>query len=131
MQFKVRSILPFAVLCATIILAARPIAAAALTPQFSKGASHAYSVQTAQADSANDEEREVTPSQLERYVSVYRAMQKDRSLTVEQAAKNAGFSLAQFRDLESRVERNDPLRERARRALRPQNTAETPDTEGD
>ncbi|MGH7949734.1 MAG: hypothetical protein ACREQF_10950 [Candidatus Binataceae bacterium] len=126
MKFKVRSIVPLAIACAMMILTAAPVAA-----QCSRRVLQPYSLRSAQADSAGDEEREVTPSQLERYVSVYRAMQKDRSLTVEQAAKNAGFSLAQFRDLESRVERNDSLRERARRALRPQNTAETPDTEGD
>jgi len=109
-----------------LILTAAPLAA-----HDSRRVLQPYRLQSVEAESAGEEEREVTPSQLDKYVSVYRAMHKDRSLTVEQAAKNAGFSLAQFRDLESRVERNDPLRERARRALRPQNTAETPDTEGD
>jgi hypothetical protein len=82
----------------------------------------------AQARPSAGQEREITPAQLEQYVSVYRAMQKDRRLTVERAAKEAGLTLAQFRELEGRIERDDRLRERARRALREQATPESTPT---
>lgn len=65
------------------------------------------------ADSA-----ELPPEQVTKYINVYKAMQRDRSLTVEQAATRQGLSLQAFRAIESKVERNDLVRERVRRALR-------------
>jgi hypothetical protein len=121
------------VLYAAITILAATTPSYGLAPRIWMGGSSGYSYETTQVDTPGDDERdEVTPKQLDRYVSVYRAMQKDRSLTVDQAAQNAGFTLTQFRDLEARIERNDALRERARRALRPPKAGETPDdTDGD
>lgn len=69
------------------------------------------------AQNDNDEE-EVPPGQVDKYIGVYEAMQKDHSLTVDQAASKEGLTVAQFRDLERRIERDDTLRERVRKALR-------------
>jgi hypothetical protein len=69
-------------------------------------------------DETDDEEKDVPTSQVDKYISVYEAMQKDHSLTVEQAASKQGLTVAQFRQLENRIERDDMLRERVRKALR-------------
>jgi hypothetical protein len=69
-------------------------------------------------DETDDEEKDVPTSQVDKYISVYEAMQKDHNLTVEQAASKQGLTVAQFRQLEDRIERDDTLRERVRKALR-------------
>jgi hypothetical protein len=67
---------------------------------------------------SDDDDKDVPTSQVEKYISVYEAMQKDHGLTVEQAASKQGLTVAQFRQLEARIEANDMLRERVRKALR-------------
>jgi len=58
-----------------------------------------------------------SPDQIERYVAVYRAMQRNHSMTVDQAAASQGLSVGAFRDLERRIESDDLARDDARRAL--------------
>jgi hypothetical protein len=70
------------------------------------------------ADAAPDDEKDVPTSQVDKYISVYEAMQKDHNLTVEQAASKQGLTVAQFRSLENKIENDDTLRERVRKALR-------------
>jgi hypothetical protein len=60
---------------------------------------------------------EVSADDLERYVSVYKAMQRDRSLTIDQAVKFQGLTVKQFRDLENRVQRDDVALDQARSEL--------------
>ncbi|MGA7872924.1 MAG: hypothetical protein WCA22_18695 [Candidatus Binatus sp.] len=69
-------------------------------------------------DEADDEDKDVPTSQVDKYISVYAAMQKDHNLTVEQAASQQGLTVAQFRRLENKIENDDTLRERVRKALR-------------
>jgi hypothetical protein len=71
-----------------------------------------------QDDNALDDDKEVPNSQVEKYINAYKAMQKDHSMTAEQAASKQGLTIAQFRSLEGRIERDDTLRERVRKALR-------------
>lgn len=71
-----------------------------------------------QSGESEDTDKEVPPSQVDKYINVYQAMQKDHNLTVEQAAAKEGLTVAQFRELEGRIERDDTLRERVRKALR-------------
>jgi hypothetical protein len=71
-------------------------------------------------DAGDDENPEVPPAQLDKYVAVYKAMQKDHSLTVEEATSKQGMTVAAFRSLEDKIERDDVLRERVRKALRPE-----------
>jgi hypothetical protein len=66
----------------------------------------------------DDDDKEVPPSQLEKYISAYKQMQKDHNLTADQAASKQGLTIAEFRSLEGRIERDDVLRERVRKALR-------------
>jgi hypothetical protein len=64
------------------------------------------------------DDKDVPTSQVDRYISVYEAMQKDHNMTVEQAASKQGLTVAQFRTLENKIENDDTLRERVRKALR-------------
>ena len=65
-----------------------------------------------------DDDKDVPTSQVDKYISVYASMQKDHNLTVEQAATKQGLTVAQFRSLENKIENDDALRERVRKALR-------------
>jgi hypothetical protein len=69
------------------------------------------------SDSDSDEDNGVSSEQVEKYVAVYRDMQRNRSLTVETAAAKEGLSLSEFRQLEEKIERDDDSRERARTEL--------------
>lgn len=69
-------------------------------------------------DDTDDDDKDVPTGQVDKYINVYEAMQKDHNLTVEQAASRQGLTVAQFRELEGRIERDDTLRERVRKALR-------------
>jgi len=69
-------------------------------------------------EETDDDDKDVPTSQVDKYISVYESMQKDHSLTVEQAASKQGLTVAQFRRLENKIEADDTLRERVRKALR-------------
>jgi hypothetical protein len=75
-------------------------------------------VAQAETDSDDDEDKDVPPAQVDKYVNVYQSMQKNHGLTVEQATAKQGMTVAQFRSLEEKIERDDTLRERVRTALR-------------
>lgn len=68
-------------------------------------------------DAADSGAGSVAPEEVEKYVAVYKAMQRDRSLSVQRAAARQGLTLDQFRALESRIERDDAARERVRQEL--------------
>jgi hypothetical protein len=72
----------------------------------------------APARETDEDDKDVPTSQVDKYISVYEAMQKDHNLTVEQAASKQGLTVAQFRRLENKIESDDVLRERVRKALR-------------
>jgi len=69
-------------------------------------------------DESSDDESDVAPAEVEKYIEVQKAMQHNHSLTVEQACAQQGLALGDFRQLEDRIERDDALRERVRKALR-------------
>ena len=73
---------------------------------------------TSPSDAADEDDKDVPTSQVDKYINVYEAMQKDHNLTVEQAASKQGLTVAQFRSLENKIENDDTLRERVRKALR-------------
>jgi hypothetical protein len=58
-----------------------------------------------------------SPEQIEKYVAVYRAMQRNHNMTVEQAAAAQGLTVGAFRELERRIESDDLARDDARNAL--------------
>jgi hypothetical protein len=63
------------------------------------------------------DENEVSTDDIEKYVSVYKAMQRDRTLTVDHAAAAQGLTIGQFRQLENRVQRDDAALQQARDEL--------------
>jgi len=72
--------------------------------------------QEAQEDQGSDD-TELPPDQVEKYINVYRAMQRDHSLDIEHAASRQGLTVQAFREIESKVERDDLVREHVRQAL--------------
>ena len=58
-----------------------------------------------------------SPDEIEKYVAVYRAMQRNHSMTIQQATAAQGLTVEAFRDLERRIESDDLARDDARRAL--------------
>jgi hypothetical protein len=68
----------------------------------------------------------VSPNEIQKYVAVYRAMQRNHSITVEQAAAAQGLTVGSFRDLERRIESDDVARDDARRALAAPDVGATP-----
>ncbi len=67
----------------------------------------------------DDDQSPIPPEQIEKYVAVYKAMQQNHNLSIDQAAAAQGLSVGAFRDIESQIERDDLIRERVRQALRP------------
>ncbi len=67
--------------------------------------------------SADPAEFRVTEADLEVYIEVYRSMQSDRSLKIDDAVVAAGKTLAEFRNLERRVQSQPRLIKRVREAL--------------
>ena len=68
-------------------------------------------------DDDDSDDGDIAPSAVEKYVAIYRDMQQNRSLTVEQAAAKEGLSLAAFRDLEQKIEKDDGARQHVRDEL--------------
>jgi hypothetical protein len=104
-------------ICAAALALAAPgpsCAAPAAGPRALRSDSH---TRLAQFDSGEDQP-DVPTADVEKYVSVYRAMQANHTLTVQQAAAQQGLTVDKFRTLEDRIQRNDSLRMRVRKELR-------------
>jgi hypothetical protein len=71
----------------------------------------------AQDDTSSDEDN-IPSDQVDKYIAVYTAMQKNHSLSVEQAASKQGLTVDQFRTLEDKIERNPVVHERVLDALK-------------
>jgi hypothetical protein len=59
----------------------------------------------------------VSEAELETYLKVYKAMQADHGLTIDDALAPTGMSLSEFRGVERRLQTSPRLVERAREAL--------------
>src|SRR5579863_7576168 len=81
------------------------------------------------SETDEEDDKDVPTSQVDKYISVYESMQKDHGLTVEQATSKQGLTVAQFREIEGKIERDDTLRERVRKALRHANNPDDKDSE--
>lgn len=73
----------------------------------------------AQDDAPSDEDN-IPSEQVDKYIAVYSAMQKNHSLSVEQAASRQGLTVDEFRTLEDKIERNPVVHERVLAALKKQ-----------
>lgn len=63
------------------------------------------------------EEATVSETQLQLYIDVYKAMQTDHGLEIEQAIAGRNISLDEFRRLERQIQSKTPLVEKVRTAL--------------
>jgi len=104
------------------LLAAQATAASFGQPSAARRTSDRLARQLVQDDDDDNADgstadKGVSPAQIEKYVAVYRAMQRNHNLTIEQAAASQGLSVHDFRDLEGRIESDDLARDDARNAL--------------
>jgi len=120
-----------ALIAATTIIVARPADAA--TVKFARPASlgrHQVNGNLpvlAQDDDDQDAADQVQTKQVDQYVAVYKAMQKNHGLTVDQACAQQGLTVTQFRNIENKVERDDALTALVRKALNPKDTSSADD----
>lgn len=63
------------------------------------------------------EEPAITEEELALYIEVYRSMQEDRSLKIEDAVQAKGTTVAEFRGIERRVQTQERLIKRVRESL--------------
>ncbi|HVN28649.1 MAG TPA: hypothetical protein VMT64_09200 [Candidatus Binataceae bacterium] len=71
----------------------------------------------AQDDDSADEEA-IPSAQVDKYIAVYSAMQKNHGLSVEQATSKQGLTVDEFRTLEDKIERNPVVHQRVLDALK-------------
>lgn len=109
---------------AALILPQGALVAAASRPASLAMQAGAFQVAQDNPGNTGTDEGEVSPDQVDKYVAVYKAMHRDRSLTAEQAAAAQGMSLRDFRELENRIQRDDSALQHARDEL--QAAAQTP-----
>jgi hypothetical protein len=81
----------------------------------------------AQDDDDQDTANQVQTKQVAQYVAVYKAMQKNHGLTVDQACAQQGMTVTQFRDIENKIERDDALTALVRKSLNPGDTSAADD----
>jgi hypothetical protein len=65
----------------------------------------------------DEDDRRVSDEELEVYIDVYRTMQSDHGLTIEDVTGEKNLTLEEFRSLERRVQNNSAYVERVREAL--------------
>jgi hypothetical protein len=68
-------------------------------------------------DADEEENPGVTESEIELYIEVYKAMQSNHALTIEEALKPHGVSLEKFRASERRIQKEQRYVDRVRKAL--------------
>jgi hypothetical protein len=68
---------------------------------------------------AEEDESKVSEEEIKLYIEIYGAMQADHDLPIERALSEhaQGVTLDQFRELERRIQREESLVERVRKAL--------------
>jgi len=98
--------------CVILLLVAMPARVVAAST------SAAPSALIAQDDEGATDEDNIPSDQVDKYIAVYSAMQKNHSLSVEQAASKQGLTVDQFRTLEDKIERNPVVHERVLDALK-------------
>jgi hypothetical protein len=120
-----------AIISATLGTASIPaITTAAATRRSPESTHHAVAVRglssMAQDDSMSDEEEAIPTEQVDKYIAVYSAMQKNHSLGVEQAASKQGLTVDEFRTLEDKIEQNPIVHQRVLDALKASSTGGKP-----
>lgn len=65
----------------------------------------------------DEDNRRVSDDELETYIDVYRTMQTDHSLNIDQVVGNYNLTVKEFRSLERRIQNDSTYVERVREAL--------------
>jgi hypothetical protein len=102
---------------ALLFLGLAPLVASTAYAYTSRGSAGAAGIVVAQADEKPETDEQVSSDEIKQYVAVYIAMQRNHSLSVEQAAASQGLTVAAFRELEQRIEDDQIARDQARQAL--------------
>ena len=104
----------------TAFLLPAPAIAASIrdSRSFPRPSSSVQSPRLAQDDDDSGDEEPIATDQVDKYIAVYVAMQKDHGLSVEQAASKQGLSVDEFRSLEDKIERNPVVHQRVLDALK-------------
>ena len=113
------------IISAVFAAALVPVGSIAASMPMSGSAADPVSIATpllTQDDDSIPDEDAVPSGQVEKYIAVYSAMQKNHSLTVEQAASKQGLTVEEFRTLEDKIERNPTVHERVLDALKASTT---------
>ncbi|HJU29609.1 MAG TPA: hypothetical protein VJ718_10585 [Candidatus Binataceae bacterium] len=105
----------FIAIAAIVVLYSAPFAAHAASPALDGPASRMF-WRLAQNNVQGDE-GSVPADKVEKYIAVYKAMQRNRGVTVEKAAAAQGMTVEQFRELENRVQRDDAAMQHVRDEL--------------
>ena len=112
-----------AIICAVVAAALVPVPARAAStppswPAADLSASPRGLMLAQEQDDSTPDEDTVPTDQVDKYIAVYSAMQKNHSLSVEQAASQQGLTVARFRTLEDKIERSPIVHQRVLEALR-------------
>jgi len=102
------------------LLAAAVVVALAWMPAISIASRYNLRDRTFAQDDTSSDEDNIPSEQVDKYIAVYSAMQKNHSLSVEQAASKQGLTVDEFRTLEDKIERNPVVHERVLAALKNQ-----------
>ena len=106
------------IVAAALLLPALAIAASIADSRACPGSAKSlHGPVLAQDDDSGDEEP-IPTAQVDKYIAVYSAMQKNHSLSVEQAASKQGLSVEEFRSLEDKIEQNPVVHQRVLDALK-------------
>lgn len=101
---------------ARVLMGAAVGGAIAIVLSFAGGVGGRDSVMQAQ-EMEDSAELGVSDEELDLYIDVYRAMQADRTLKIDDAVAERGVSLQAFRAIERRVQLQERLIKRVREAL--------------
>jgi len=101
-----------------LLLPALSAAAPIQSPQIARPSLSPLGPTLAQDDDSIPDEDAVPTDQVDKYIAVYSSMQKNHSLSVEQAASKQGLTVEEFRTLEDKIERNPIVHERVLDALK-------------
>lgn len=73
--------------------------------------------QAQEMEEGSEEEESLKEADIQFYIDVYTAMQKDHGLVLDKVLEEKGVSVAQFRSIEQKVQRQPRLVERVRKSL--------------
>ena len=127
LMFPHLAIISLSLAAALVPMPAISRAASTASPRSVYSSNAARGLMLAQDEGVPDEDA-VPTDKVEKYIAVYTAMQKNHSLSVDQAASKQGLTVDEFRTLEDKIERNPVVHERVLDALKASSSGKTADS---